>query len=524
MPAHWVTLPHSWKLQDTQAGLNVIIAFLCAGGIFVLVRYFWVAAARDVARDKDVPVYSLLSLNTIGETFDVAWLLRRELLTGRYIGILVQCVGVLLLTTCALLSGFIARFSTRNTTIYIERSVPGTLAQRGVASTFFNSMEISVALAALRESRFPQDELLDFWPDPASEWRFNPNQWRNHSWSMTCKYTPLTPLTGDLEATDDKCQSDFTTQLPFLNDIWDGKAADIPVSYGINGWNDQPSMTRNGIIFGFGDRIEESSFDETWKLYTKMRFRMSMMFLDGPINDWNYTAPGFCRYEVGPLKRAEYTKAECDLVRNTKYDEGRDAVDVQNWGAYPEADPRRLVGVLTEYYGNTWYRELWSHKQPTVIDGQELSLFYQAFGIIRATRGFLYDNTTDSSVITSRTLDVPVRAPQVSLTSIVLCSVGALIVLAGLANYYSFLLANRKRMHRTPQTKLDWMMQTLRHEGHPDAVRLGPKHQFRRSVGPGVMSGELEGGHQSPEFVGLSKGEDYEGGGPTVSLRRVEGE
>lgn len=32
----WVSLDSSWTLQDVQAGLNVIIAFLCAGSVFVL--------------------------------------------------------------------------------------------------------------------------------------------------------------------------------------------------------------------------------------------------------------------------------------------------------------------------------------------------------------------------------------------------------------------------------------------------------------------------------------------------------
>lgn len=516
MTAHWVTLPHTWTLQDTQAGLNVIFAFLSAGGIFVLVRSFWVSAARNLARDKDVPVYNLLSLNTIGETFDVAWLLRRELLKGQYVGILVQCVGVLLLTTCALLSGFIARFATRNTTVLVERSVFGALAQRGVASTYFNSLEISVALAALRKADIPQDELLDFWPDPASEWHFAPEQWTNHSWAMSCKFTPLTPLTGDLRATNDSCSSGFNTQLPFLNDIWDDKASTRPVKYGINIWRDEPTMTRNGIIFGFGDQILENSWDDSLKVFTKMNFRMSMMFLDGPIYDWNYTTPGNCMYEAGPLKRAEYTKAECDLVRNTKLDQGRSAEDIANWGAFPEADHTRVLDVLLEYYGNTWYRELWSGKPVTTIDGPEMALFYQAFGITRATRGFLYDNTTSSNVITSKILDVPVRAPQVSLAAVTVCAVGALIVLVGLFNYFHFVLANRKRLHRTPQTKLDWMLQTLRHENHPDVLRLGPKHQFHSTVGLGIS-------HQSPEVVGLSKGDDYDVGGPTtVSLRRVE--
>lgn len=130
----WVSLKAGWKLQDVQAGLNVCIAFLCAGGIFVLVRYCWLLAARRVARQRDVPAYSLLSLNTIGETIDVIWLLRHDLFARRYHGLLVQVVCVIFLTGATLMSGFIARFSTRYGTTVRQIDVNGTIAQRNTQS------------------------------------------------------------------------------------------------------------------------------------------------------------------------------------------------------------------------------------------------------------------------------------------------------------------------------------------------------------------------------------------------------
>lgn len=502
MPTSWITLPHTWTLQDTQAGLNVIIAFLCAGGIFVLVRYFWVSAARRVASDKEVPVYSLLSLNTIGETLDVIWLLRKDLFTGRYLGLLVQCICVLLLTVCALLSGFIARFSARHTTVLVPRNISGTLASRSLESTYFSGMETSAALTALRSAAAPQDRLFDFWPDPASQWRFAQHQWSNYTWGLSCKYTPLTALTENLRAINTSCDDDFSRQLPFLNDIWDDKARNYSIRYGINTWRDDINMTRNGIVFGFGDQLPDSAWDESAQLYTNMNFRMAMLFLDGPVYDVNYTQPGYCMFEVGPLFRAAYTKAECELTRNTDRDKNRTDDEVENWGAFPEADHTRVLDVLLEYYGNSWYREIWSGKPVTTIDGRELALFYQAYCITRDTKGFLYDNTSNIATV-SRLLDVPMRAPQVSLACVVVCSIGAALVLAGLLNYLSFLFVHRKRLDRTPQSKLDWMLQTLRQDNERGQGVAGLRHRLHGHIGLGIS-------HHQPELVELSKADDFE--------------
>lgn len=81
----WIYLPASWKLEDVQAALNVIISVLSGLGIFVFARLCWVRAAADIAQDQSIKLSSLTTLNTIGESFDVLQLLRCKILSSTYL-------------------------------------------------------------------------------------------------------------------------------------------------------------------------------------------------------------------------------------------------------------------------------------------------------------------------------------------------------------------------------------------------------------------------------------------------------
>lgn len=107
--------------------------------------------------------------------------------------------------------------------------------------------------------------------------------------------------------------------------------------------------------------------------------------------------------------------------------------------------------------------------------------FYQAYQVVKDTSGTLYYNTTESvAPLATRMIDVEVRAAQVSLTCLIVCSAMALIVLVGLLHYWLFLLCNLRRLDKTPQSKLDWMLQTLKTDN--ESPRTKARHKLRTSI------------------------------------------
>lgn len=243
----WVSLDPSWTLQDVQAGLNVVIAFLCAGAIFVLVRYCWLLAARRVAQQRDVPAYSLLSLNTIGETIDVIWLLRRELFTARYKALLIQCIFVVILTVATLLSGFSARFSTRYGVVIQERNVNGTLAERATGNILYAEVDTNLSFTALQQAKFPQTKLLEYLPNLDTTWEYVEDQW-NSSWSMECTYNRSTQIANPVSTGN--C-TDLSTEFPQVNDNYWDWTENATWYWQNTGWRSDYSKWRDWIIVSF---------------------------------------------------------------------------------------------------------------------------------------------------------------------------------------------------------------------------------------------------------------------------------
>ena len=484
-PTRWITLPPEWKLQDVQAGLNVIIAFLCAAAVFVLVRHFWVVAARRVTRRKDVPAYQLLSLNTVGETIDVVWLLRRDLFSSRYRGLLVQCIFVLTLTLCTIGSGYIARFSTRSTITKVEREVNGSLARRNTGSLIYDVLEINSVVEDMKKTGFPQDQLAEFWPNPASGWAFNNEQW-NNSWSMQCKYNTTTEVPNT--RTTGNCTYGLYTEWPWIGDNWWDWSKDTHLNYSDYtydwiSWRREPGIRADTLLFVHGVETPDSDSDD--KLNTDFRMRTVCIHLKNATEPKN--ASSTCAFDEGPIEAAAYTSATCTLHRELG---NRSTDDLDMWGAYPDAfNIIDMASVYSQLYSSKLRRQSTNYLPVEPIDAQELAMVYQAYLVVKDTGGSLYHNVTGPNFPQVwRTLDVRVKAAQVSFTCIVVCSILALIVLCGLVNYWFFLLVHWNRLDQTPQSKLDWMLQTLRQED--ESANSKVRHRLSTTMASGVPRGE----------------------------------
>jgi len=103
--------------------------------------------------------------------------------------------------------------------------------------------------------------------------------------------------------------------------------------------------------------------------------------------------------------------------------------------------------------------------------------------------------------------------PQISLPCLAGCSAAATIILLGLLNYWIFIFRHWSRLQKTPQSKLDWMLHTLRRDNE--------EHRKSRPVIRKVLSAAMASGTSVGEEVPLTRGtpdqNDRKSIGSTVS-------
>jgi hypothetical protein len=86
----WMSLPSTWKLQDVQAALNVVITVLGALGTSAFAKILLQSGARKAVQGQNIPLSSLLSINTIGEAVGIMTILRLKMLRLRHWKIVAQ--------------------------------------------------------------------------------------------------------------------------------------------------------------------------------------------------------------------------------------------------------------------------------------------------------------------------------------------------------------------------------------------------------------------------------------------------
>lgn len=191
---------------------------------------------------------------------------------------------------------------------------------------------------------------------------------------------------------------------------------------------------------------------------------------------WNNTLDDTnCNFAPGPIGNAFYTSCDCKLTRDVQ---NRSEDDLY-YGAYPDAsDTSTETSAYLEHYGNRFRKEASRSLPVTVIEGEELAMFYQAYQITK---------DTITSPYVKRKINAHVRVPQISIITLIICSAAGLVVLFGLVSYWIFLWRNHAHLDKTPQSKLDWMLQTLKKENDDHAQR---RHRLSQAMASGIDKGE----------------------------------
>lgn len=449
-----------------QACLNVLITFLCTGATFVVVRSCWLTAAYRLTRYQSVPSYSLLSLNTIGETIDVLWLLRCELFTRRYRILLIQCIFVALLTVATLFSGLIARFSTQDGEMFKATVLNGNIAKRSTPRILYEDANVNATLQSLKDAEVPPTTLLEFLPSQGTKWHYRAEQW-NSSWSMQCMFNTSVEIVNPM--TLDNCSEGVKSQFPQLADTYRDWTENSKWDFYQKGWSISLSRWQDVMLLSHG--IHWKEYDSAFDLHTALEMRTAIIYLHGvPRND-SLSGTG-CDYGIGRIDRASYSSCSCELTRQI---DGHSKNELF-WGAYPDAtDVKTVAKTYFGFYGDNRFMVETAHNRTvSEVAGEELVLFYQAYQITK--------DVTNSAVV-FRDIDTFVRVPQISLTCVILCCIVLLIDVSGVACYWFFIFRHGSNSYETPQSKLDWMLQSLKTND-----KRYTRYQLKQKLGQSVTS------------------------------------
>ena len=466
MAHFWFILSLRWPLEDVQAVLNVLISVLSAIGIFTFARFCWQSATLHLTKQRNVPVASLLSLTSPGEAFQVLWFLNfKSLRAKKYRRILFQSLIIFGLSVSAVLSGPIARFASRQGHTVMPVEMHGSLA----TTTWESMVEADVAWNrtknTLEAAGFPMDQLLDFLPDMSQPWVYREDEW-NNTWRAQCTFDPLTPIA--LNATGNYSHRSWFTEIPGLYEIVPLRFLDLP-----GAWSSAMGTASKGdlytdVLMFFVTTIQRKEgihFAED----ISMELLISAIHLhDAPMAPFDSNGT----FGIGPIGKSSYTRAICDLERSAA------TINATNI-AYPN--------LILPYYDDTFSQAIEEHYHATffyqainnlplwVPTGEDMFRFYQAYLISKDTQ----DYRPVTRIISA-------RVPTVELSSVFLAVVILIgfLILTGLIYHSFFLLRYRSAISQMPESKLDWLLQSLREAERINGVAETSGERRRSSTTP----------------------------------------
>ncbi len=457
---NWIHLPRQWRLQDVQAALNVVIASLSILGIYACARFCWQSSIAHRNRDNNIPLSQLLSVNTLGEAFDVLWLLRTKVFQRRHAKILFQACLVILLSVTAFASGPIARYSTRQAESIVSKSIPGLIARRGQNSILNSPLSWNETFMSLEQADFPGDQLLDYLPDPTVDWTYEPREW-NSTWSMDCKDTNRTKIA--LNDVGGNCTS-ILYEIPGLQSII--SLEKYHVSNVSAYWGSQYSNGRIvDALLGLG-AAKKTKIDEATGVTLEMQLDLAAVHLHNI--SMQTDSDSICSFASEPVERASYTKIECTLTRHSKDPDLR-------YIAFPDSGtPSVVAAAMVQQYQGRLLKESIRTGNITLPSAADLRRFYQVWV---ATK----DTLTGLSV--SRQISVQVPVVQLSSVFLALSLLASVLILISIGVYYFNHFRNRGAFQDVPESKLEWMMRV---------VQAGDRPAF-----PGHLSDTL---YSQPDF------------------------
>ncbi|RMZ86308.1 hypothetical protein DV736_g6466, partial [Chaetothyriales sp. CBS 134916] len=467
MVSLWVSLQRNLSLQDVQAAINIIIDVLCAAVVFVFVRVLWQRAAVKVAKQQHVSLPSLLSIGSPGDAFDAVVLLKKKLFTAQFAMILIQCLVVIFMSAIAIASGPLARFSCRTHTVNETQRVTGSLAARSIENIDSFLIEWDNTTKQLDQAGFPDDQLLDFMPDSTVPWMYMENEW-NNTWSLTCDRTENTPLTLRTTAARWTDSPDIADNFPGLEVAFQAQAFNVysasKADYYLG------SILRDILVFIYAVTDEDYSAAE--RTARKLQMAFLVVHLQGVMRNMSDTG-GDYPFLDGPVASAAFSKIQCTVARQL------DIVDTYDvaWPDVSNAKTTSLTSSIATAYTAQLMALSASGLAVPLPDTHDLLRFYQSYFAVKDT--LIHRPVT-------RLITVAIKVVQISTIFLVVVSIVIFLLLLGTCSLGIFAVRHNDVATSTPQSKLDWMMQSIQsHNRSP----LDSKGRPRWSVStPPVVS------------------------------------
>lgn len=171
-------------------------------------------------------------------------------------------------------------------------------------------------------------------------------------------------------------------------------------------------------------------------------------------------------FVVGSAEHSSYTQIQCELHRKADVVDYASVVhpDVNedSYGIFPDALISQYIARITQ--------ESTPDNDIITIQPEELTRFYERYNIVK-------DQQYRQPV--TRNLQVEAHVVQISAVFLAFASIVALLILLGLINYAIFVIRHHRTLTEVPQSKLDWMVQSIKTEDRPPA---GTKNRPRRCV------------------------------------------
>lgn len=159
-----------------------------------------------------------------------------------------------------------------------------------------------------------------------------------------------------------------------------------------------------------------------------------------------------CSFGAGPIGQSSYTAINCELRR-------RNQVAVARNVAYEDSDATGYVSqAFKTYYQARFMKQTITNSSISVITPPELRRFYQVYTVIKDTQ---------LPLPVTRRLNVEIQVVQISAVFLTCAMLAALLIFLGSAHYTWFAVSHRDTILNTPQSKLDWMMQSIQTEDRP---------------------------------------------------------
>ncbi|KAH7317904.1 hypothetical protein BKA65DRAFT_609523 [Rhexocercosporidium sp. MPI-PUGE-AT-0058] len=449
-PSLWITLSTHWELGNVRAVLAFLINILLAIGLWIISYASWKHGAAQAARTSRVPLLSLLSMSGLGDAVDSLSVISLSMGLKRLAGILVQATAIVILSVAVIISGPIARYSTRRGIEVQKQDVNGWLATTNHSSMDSALVRWNNTIERLKSANFPTDQLLDFLPDNRVEWQYESAEW-NSSWAVSCTWTPQTEIA--LEATGNSSGYLFD-EVPGMRSVFPPET----LKRGYSIWQDWggayegTGVNKDVLLFTLAESDPELAVDENTGL---LRNHQPLHLVLGAFHLHNVPRPedpSTTNFGVGPIETSSYSMANCNIARAKGRTNDDLDLDVVQHIAFPwTLDAASTVSAFKDFHQAGIAEQSFNGEPIYLPSGEEMFRFYQAYMISKDTQ--YKQNVTRS---------ISVEVPSVQLSVVALALLLLYVVFMAIVLLWAGLVMRVPKGIWIPRTKVEWMMQGVR--------------------------------------------------------------